>query len=253
MSESSDRGSAYALKHARVGDIVTLRCVPREAAVAGVSDQCVSVRWPWNEIDPDSMTQWNGLRSIPRTPDTPDWDSEPFQVLSPADVIRPQGVCEVAIPDVVAYVAAIDEFPEPLDVGWLPRPSVYLTLVSHGVRVPPHAEEVGFTLDPDGAEPIEAEMIHRPYAFLRDGDEVVDHAGRAWTFSAPWRWTSFDQGPGNAPEWPLNLISRDREADSQGDERVARATSSGTHADEITRWLTHAGLDEAPQIPLPED
>ncbi|MGW4164700.1 hypothetical protein [Streptomyces sp. NPDC004788] len=209
----------------------------------------VAVRWPWNEIDPDSMIQWNGLRAIPRTPDAPGRDEEPFCVVSPAEAIAPQDVCEVGIPRTAAYVVDVEEFPEPLDVGWLPRPRVYVSLVAHGVGISPSAEEIGFTLDPEGAEPVQSELIHRPYAFLRDGDEVADSEGRMWTFSAPWNWEAFDNGPGAAPVWPLQLICRAGEADPQAAETVARATGTGTHGDEIARWLERAGLDEAPQLP----
>ncbi|CAM5708660.1 hypothetical protein [Streptomyces aurantiogriseus] len=249
MGETTGRAGVGALAGVRTGDIVTLRCSPREAVVAEASAQYVTVQWPWNAIDPNSLMQWNGLRDIPRTPEAPDWDIEPFQVVSPSDAIERHGVCEVGIPETVAYVIHVAEFPEPLDVGWLPRPRTYVSLMAHGVPVPPFAEEIGFTLDPDGDEPIESELIYRPYAFLVDGDEVADSEGRMWRFSVPWNWTAFDDSPGEYPVWPLQLIWRDGGQDPQAAEAVARATSSGAHGDEIARWLARAGLDDAPQLP----
>ncbi|WP_157856486.1 MULTISPECIES: hypothetical protein [Streptomyces] len=249
MGEASDRGSAGALARVRTGDIVSLSCPPREAVVSDLSSRYVSVRWPWNEIDPDSLMQWNGLRSIPRTPDVPDWHNEPFRVTSPNDSFDRHSVCEVGIPGMLAYVVHVAKFSDPLDVGWLPRPHVYVSLVAHGVRIPPSAEEIGFTLDPDGDEPIQSELVYRPYEFLWDGDEVADREGRMWTYSAPWNWVAFDSGSGGFPVWPLQLICRDGEQAPEAAEAVARATSFGAHGDEVARWLERAGIADAPQLP----
>ncbi|MFJ3902917.1 hypothetical protein [Streptomyces sp. NPDC090025] len=221
----------------------------REALVTEVTEESVSMRWPWTEIDPQSMMRWNGVRVIPRTPNAPDWNEEPFCVTSPDTLLAPGRMCEVGIPGTAAYVVDVDEFPEPLDVGWTPRPHVYVSLVAQGVAISPWAEEIGFTLDPAGAEPIESELVHRPYAFLEDGDEVADAEGRVWAFSVPWNWEPFDKGPGEAPRWPLRLVCRAGSEAPQDAEAVVRATASGAHGDEVARWLRAAGLDEAPDLP----
>ncbi|MEU0086824.1 hypothetical protein [Streptomyces sp. NPDC006274] len=120
----------------------------------------------------------------------------------------------------------------------------------HGVGIPAHAVEFGFGLDPDGFEPLDVKLIHRPYGFLQDGDEVVGQEGRVWAFSAPWKWTAFDEGPGESPEWPLRLIFRGgKEAEAQDLEEIAGATISGSHSGEIAKWMECAGLDAKPELP----
>ncbi|MEU4064369.1 hypothetical protein AB0F25_18460 [Streptomyces wedmorensis] len=251
MGETPDRGGAGGLDRVRAGDIVSLRCASREAVVADVSPHYVSVRWPWNEVDPNSFMQWNGLRAIPRTSDAPDWRNEPFRVTSSSEPLERQDMCEVGIPEMVAYVVHVAKFSDPLDVGWLPRPRIYVSLVAHGVQISPSAEEIGFTLDPDGDEQIQAELVYRPYAFLQDGDEVADCEGRVWEYSAPWNWVAFDNGPGEFPLWPLQLICRDGGQALQAAEVVARATSSGAHGDEVAYWLESAGIVDLPKLPPP--
>jgi hypothetical protein len=249
MGEAVDRVSVGALASVRTGDLVVIKCAAREAEVTGLSADYVSVRWPWNRIDPDSQMQWNGSRAIPRNADAEGWEDEPFQVLSPQPSLEVGGVCDVGIPETVAYVVHVENFSDPLDVGWLPRPHTLVSLVSHGATIFPYAEEVGFTLDPDGEEPIESDIVFRPYGFLEPGDEVADSEGRLWTYSLPWNWTPFDGGPGAHPVWPLQLICRNGEQAPHAVESVARATSVGVHEDEIARWLELSGLAEAPQLP----
>ncbi|MGQ4360744.1 hypothetical protein [Streptomyces sp. SAS_272] len=249
MGKESTPGGADALASARTGDVVLITCPSREAVVADISAQYVSVRWPWNQIDPESMMQWNGLRAIPLAPDARDWSDEPFQVTTPPSSLHRGGVCEVGIPDTVAYVVHVAQFSEPLDVGWFPRPNAYVSLVAHGVKIFPDMEEIGFTLDPDGEEPIESQLICRPYAFLEDGDEVADSEGRMWKYRAPWNWTPFDNGPGAFPVWPLHLACRNGEENPDASANVAHATRSGGHGREIARWLECAGLAEVPRLP----
>jgi hypothetical protein len=249
MGKESTRGSADALASARTGDVVLIKCPSREAVVEDISAQYVSIRWPWNQVDPESATQWNGLRAVPLNPEARDWSNEPFRVTSSPRPLDRGGVCEVGIPDAVAYVVHVDEFSDPMDVGWLPRPSAYVSLVAYGVKILPDMEEIGFTLDPDGEEPIESQLICRPYSFLEDGDEVADSEKRMWKYSVPWNWTPFDNGPGAFPVWPLELVCRDGEEDSEAAGNVAHATRSGSHGDEIARWLECTGLAEVPRLP----
>ncbi|MFF7177633.1 hypothetical protein [Streptomyces sp. NPDC008121] len=249
MGSAVDRGRAGVLASVRAGDVVVMECPAQTVEVTGLSAEYVSVRWPWNRIDPESQMQWNGSRAIPRNAGDEGWDEEPFQIVSSDSSLEVGGYCELGMPATVAYVVHVERFSDPLDVGWLPRPHAYVSLVSHGVSFPPHAEEIGFTVDPNGEEPIESALVFRPYAFLESGDEVADSEGRLWTYSAPWKWVPFDGRPGEYPAWPLQLICRDGGQVPHAAQSIARATSVGVHDDEMARWLRAAGLAEVPQLP----
>ncbi len=75
------------------------------------------------------------------------------------------------------------------------------------------------------------------------GDEVADAAGRAWRFDAPWDWHPFDGQEPSEPAWPLSLLTRDGQPDDAAATVVARATRSGSHEQELARWVELARPD----------
>jgi hypothetical protein len=101
----------------------------------------------------------------------------------------------------------------------------------------PDREEQGYEIDPEDDIPIAFDLLFRPYACLVAGDEVADAAGRAWRFDAPWDWHPFDGGEPQEPIWPLTLLTRGGCADAAAATAVADATKTGSHQQELARWV----------------
>ncbi|QKG18368.1 hypothetical protein [Actinomadura verrucosospora] len=134
------------------------------------------------------------------------------------------------------HVMSVDHFDPPLEIGRLPRSRRNLVLLRYGESEDPDAEYQGFCIDPDDDQPITAELLFRPYAFLCADDEPADSAGRGWRFIAPWHWSPFDGGTGT-PVWPLALLHR--EGAEPADDSIGAVTaeiSTGSHADELAHW-----------------
>ncbi|MEW1639507.1 hypothetical protein AB0469_36305 [Streptomyces sp. NPDC093801] len=110
-----------------------------------------------------------------------------------------------------------------------------------------HLDGSGYGIHPGDGIPFTFDLLMRPYAFLRAGDEVAD-AGRAWRFDGPWDWTAFDGEPAGAgPEWPLVLLTRTGTPCSVEDAAaVAAGTASGSHRQTIRDWTS---VTEAPPTP----
>ncbi|OIJ68046.1 hypothetical protein WN71_009595 [Streptomyces mangrovisoli] len=220
----------------RPGDVVRLECPFTEASVTGVSRSHVSVRWPWNAVDPEAHSYaWNGDYALP-LPSDQDWDRSYFRTEPAEATLRAGDACRVGIPPTVVHIASVYHFDPPLVTGLLPRPACYLELLPQGEAHDPELEDQGTTLDPAGEEPISIELVFRPYAFLEEGDEVVDRDGRAWRFDGPWDWHPYDGAEPASPTWPLTLLTRDGEPTPQAVAATDLATESGSHAAERDRW-----------------
>ncbi|MFI1523865.1 hypothetical protein [Kitasatospora cineracea] len=221
----------------RAGDVLRMGCPFTEVTVTGVSWSDVSVRWPWWEIDvaADGL-EWNGDVALPTSADY-DWESEYFRTRPAEDTLKAGDRCLVGIPPTVVHVLAVRHFDPPLETGWLPRPATYLDVLRQGESHDARLEEQGYEIDPAGGVPFRLELLFRPFAFLETGDEVVDRDGRAWKFDAPWCWDAFDGGQPNTPSWPLALLFRNGEPTPEAVAAVAEATSTGSHADEVNRWV----------------
>lgn len=143
----------------------------------------------------------------------------------------------MGIPPTVVHVLAIHRFDPPLETGWLPRPASCIDVLRQGESYDARIGEQGYQIDPVGGEPIQLELLFRPFAFLETGDEVVDRDGRAWKFEAPWCWHPFDGGQPSTPAWPLGLIFREGEPTAEAVAAVAAATATGRHVDELAQWV----------------
>ncbi|MGW5679262.1 hypothetical protein ACWEV4_29985 [Streptomyces sp. NPDC003860] len=220
----------------RAGDVLTLECPFTETTVASVSRFYVSVRWPWNDVDPEAHgVCWNGETALP-TPEAFDWDRSNFRT-APAEVdLKTGDTCLVGIEPTVVHVASVHHFDPPLVTGMLPRPACYLEILQQGEVHDPELEDQGHALDPDGGEPIRIELLFRPYAFLEAGDEVADHDGRAWRFDGPWNWHPYDGQKPTTPVWPLELLSRNGDPTPEDTAAVAQQTETGSHEEELRRW-----------------
>ncbi|MFG2630373.1 hypothetical protein [Streptomyces sp. NPDC048473] len=233
-SEEDRQGTGSRDARFRPNDVLELECPFTETTVTDVSRFYVSVRWPWLEVDPRAENiRWNGQRALP-TPEAHDWEIFRTQ---PAEVtLKSDDICLVGIPPTVVHVLAVDHFDPPLVTGMLPRPESYLEVLRQGETHDPEFEDQGYALDPAGGEPIRIELLFRPYAFLEPGDEVADQNRRAWRFDAAWEWHPFDKAQPSAPAWPLALLSRNGEPTPEEAAVVARATTAGSHAEELERW-----------------
>ncbi|WP_145911251.1 hypothetical protein [Kitasatospora viridis] len=227
----------------RAGDVLLLECPFTATTVTKVGPHYLSVRWPWLVVDPavDSI-RWNGDFAI-ALPGSLDWGRLHYGCEPPVQELRAGDACRVGLAPTVVHVLRVDHFDPPLETGMLPRPACYVTLLAQGEAEQPEDEDQGFPIDPAGGEPLRLDLLLRPYAFLEPGDELADRAGRAWRFDAAWEWHAFDGaepgGDDGQPAWPLVLLTRGGAPvlpQSEPAEAVARATASGSHAEQLARW-----------------
>ncbi|MET8753968.1 hypothetical protein ABZW32_28295 [Streptomyces sp. NPDC004667] len=243
----------------RVGDVLSVACPFTPARVErGVTWDHVSVRWPWWEIDTGSeFLHWNGIVALGvegngRT--SPEVETELFRTEAPPGQLRAGDTCRVGVPPTVVHVTAVDHHaPPPPETGWLPRPRLTVSVLRRGLSYREFPEEshldgTGYPIHPGDGIPFTFELLMRPYAWLRAGDEVADAAGRAWRFDGPWDWAAFDGGPADAgPRWPLVLLTRGGTPCSVEDaEAVATGTASGSHRMAVRDWMS---LTEASPTP----
>ncbi|MEU8248428.1 hypothetical protein [Nonomuraea sp. NPDC048916] len=219
-----------------IGDAVQLSCDTVLVPILDISGDYITTRLPWYQVDPASEFGWDGTRRLPRNPDAGEWLATPFRFQEDPTSFVPGETRPLSIQGIVAYVARVEHFDQPLDVGWLPRPTVSSALLLQGNVPVPFAEDQGFSYNLPGDEFMNVELLFRPYAFLEEGDVILDARGLTWRFSRPWLW-EMEGGSGNdAPEWPLTLRSPINPSSSSRRRRISQATRTGSHVDELTRW-----------------
>ncbi|SDN75150.1 hypothetical protein [Actinacidiphila guanduensis] len=138
----------------QVGEPLTLACEPADARVATVWGRYIFIEWPWRQIDPESRVRWNGQVALPREADSGEWANTPWRVEPAADELAVGDSCRVGIPRTRVVVRAVRIYRPAKDVGWLPRPTVALSVVPFGDC--DGDEEAGYLVHVDGAEPITA-------------------------------------------------------------------------------------------------
>jgi hypothetical protein len=136
----------------RVGESLTLACEPADARVASMSTQYVFVEWPWREADPESRARWNGQVALPRSADSREWLNTPWRIEPAVSELEVGDLCLVGIPATSVIVRAVRNYVPAKDVGWLPRPTLGLSVVPAGDYE--DDEEAGYIVYLDGAEPI---------------------------------------------------------------------------------------------------
>lgn len=222
----------------RVGDVLLVSCPYTDARVARLTRQEVVVEWPWWEVDPEcDWIEWNGQVALAGDPASYDWDLELFRTEPPPRHLEVGAVCKVGIPPTVVHVMSVERMDPPLETGRLPRPGTQVMVLRTGQSHDPDLEWQGYEIAPDDGIPIALDLLFRPYACLVAGDEVADAVGRAWRFDAPWDWHPFDGQEPSEPAWPLSLLTRDGRPDDAAATVVARATRSGSHEQELARWV----------------
>jgi hypothetical protein len=217
--------------------VLRISCPFTDTAVTHVARSYVSVRWPWNQIDLDAdHIRWNGSRAIATDPSSFDALNDLFTLEPGPSALNDGDACRVGIAPTVVHVIDVTHFDPPLVTGWLPRPRRLLTVLKAGQSEEPGFDDQGLSIDPDGEEPFEIDLLLRPYDFLEIGDEVADASGRAWNFLGPWNWQPFDGASGIVPTWPLALLHRPGSVNGTAEVRVAEATASGSHTAVLSRW-----------------
>lgn len=150
-------------------------------------------------------------------------------------------------------MTAVDHHDPPLETVWLPHPAQTVSVLRRGLssRDFPdgsHLDGSGYTLHPGDGIPFSYELLMRPYASLRVGDEFADTVGRAWRFGEPRNWTAFDgESVGAGPEWPLVLLTRaGTPCSAEGAKAVATSTASGSHQETVREWVSLTAVSPAP-------
>lgn len=260
-------GAGRLLVPFRPGDVLRISEPFVETTVTNADETMVVLRWPWRRVDPASQYGWMGGESAFLFREL---HKSLYRTDPPMRQLRPGQRCRVGIPPTLFHLASIWLLDEPLDRGWLPRPSGWLIVLPVGATFDPTDREAGIgvpliaALDPDGrptpgvevAEPIRTELVYRPYAFLDDGEVVTDASGRTWRFEVPFWWQELDDPVTGtwltprwigAPRWPLTLAPGITEPDPKRGGDVAAATAAGSHADEVARWQR---LTRAEPVPI---
>ncbi|MFF0723376.1 hypothetical protein [Streptomyces sp. NPDC004134] len=235
----------------RVGDVLSVACPFTPTRVErGVKWDLIAVRWPWWEVDAGSESgRWNGGAALGVDGGGyagPEVECELFRTDPPPEHLKAGDTCRIGVPPTVVHVTAVDPYDPPRVTGWLPRPTLAVTVLRHGLsyREYPddsHLDGSGYRIHPEGI-PFTFELLMRPYASLQPDDEVADAAGRAWRFAGPWHWTPFDGEPaGPGPEWPLTLLARAGTPRSGADaeaQAVAGSTATGSHQETVRDWMS---------------
>ncbi|MGV9291538.1 hypothetical protein [Streptomyces sp. NPDC003719] len=209
----------------------------------------IAVRRPWWDIDSGSdFIHWNGVVALGVAGDErsePEVRAELFRTDPPPERLTAGDVCRVGVPPTTVHVTAVDHHDPPLETGWLPRPRLTVSMLRRGLSCrefpgESHLDGTGYCLHPGDGIPFTFDLLLRPYACLRPGDEVADAVGRAWRFDGPWDWTAFDGEPAGAgPEWPLVMLTRAGTPCTAEDARaVAASTASGSHQRTVRDWMS---------------
>ncbi|MFD4874670.1 hypothetical protein ACFWOB_15105 [Streptomyces sp. NPDC058420] len=140
----------------QVGDHLSLECAPSDAEVSKIAGRYAFIAWPWREVDSRSQHRWNGQVAFPRSSDSFEWLNTPWRIEPDVGMLEEGDVCMVGIPPTRVIVRAVRSYDPAKDLGWLPRPSVGLSVVPVGDFE--DDDEAGYMIYPNGAEPI---IIHQ--------------------------------------------------------------------------------------------
>lgn len=243
-------GTARTTPYLRVGDVLRITCPFTATHVTHTTSDHITVKWPWWASDPDcDWIEWNGQVALAGNPRGHDWETELFRTDPPPENLSPGVPCRVGIPPTIVHVIEIGRFDPPMETGRLPRPQTLIVVLRAGTSFDPEREDQGYDLDPDDDIPLSVEHVHRPYDFLELGDEIADADGRAWHFQGPWDWHPFDRSEPHRPAWPLTLLTRQGRPDDLAAETIRRATTTGSHEQQIGLWTKLTRAQPVPTSP----
>ena len=141
----------------QAGDHLLLECAPVDAEVSKVAGSYAFIEWPWREVDMESRLRWNGQVAFPRSSDSFEWLNTPWRIEPDVEMLEEGDACMVGISPTRVIVRAVHQFDPAKDLGWLPRPSVGLSVVPVGDFE--GDDEAGYMIYLDGAEPIIVQQI----------------------------------------------------------------------------------------------
>lgn len=228
------------------GDVLKISCPPATAHVEGFGTDTVHLTWPWTAAGAEPTA-----RAVPFDPSDPArtgelWRYDP----APSPDLKVGDSITISIPDTVVHVAWAGDAPGD-------RSQPHAGVLRYGVQDTDAVRRDNklISLYLDGPEPLTIELVHRPYPFLQDHDEVTDPAGRVWSFFKPVGWYEHGgalrpTGPTRAtegPAWPLRLTGRPSSFEPTEAEAAAvwAATVAGSHADELAAWQHASGTTPA--------
>lgn len=240
------------------GDVVRISCPPAEAEVVELATGAVIVRWPWP--DPEFDTDEDaGLLAVftdraKRTATLWRYDPDPAdRQLAVGDRIQ------VSIPGCVVNVNYTDVHfhPAPSSIDQIAAGTfssdgydeVRMGVLPYGVsecRATVENPDQRIMVGLYGPEPVTVRLVHRPYAWLVDGDQVLDPEANRWSFYKPLSWVELGNAepgaPLQAPQWPLHLVERYSATPTAEEQAAVTAGSAtGSHDDEVSGWRAASG------------
>ena len=233
----------------RAGDVVRVGCAFAETTVLAENEANIVIGWPW--CDPSDRFHRRGFARDPSSR-----TESPFEVEPDAQGLHTGDGCRIGITHTDVYATRV--------TATIPRNATtdHLILGYQPLGESPiggFAEDLR-SLDPY-EDPVEVSLIHRAYAFMRPGDQVLDATGTVLWFHPPvvflavYAAESLDDArewpSASAPVWPLVLRERDgTTANAAAAEEVRAATTTGCHDGELERWEAAAGVTLPPEWDL---
>lgn len=138
----------------RPGDNLRLSAEPTRTEVSRLDSRYYFLRSSWAEVDTNSSYRWSGSFALPRHDESYEWGNTPWRLVE-----EPPGVgsiCLIYVPPTRVTVRGLRQHRPPLDVGWLPRPSLTVHVC------PDHLLDVdgaGYELSFLSNEPIKIERL----------------------------------------------------------------------------------------------
>jgi hypothetical protein len=237
------------------GDVLVVACEAQEAEVVHVDDDTVVLEWPWVDRAAGDRRVALLVDAAHRDHSWSLWrfDPDPAQISDTGCRVR------VSVPPTVVH-ACYDEVVLTADERSSRQPppdhAIAVAVLPHGVSecraTTDGPVDQRILLYPWGPEPFTMALVHRPYPWLQDGDEVLDSTGGRWAFYKPLWWVGVDDQradtkPLAAPMWPLSLVERHGSPPSESAAlAVAAGTATGSHDQEVEAWRAASGADLIP-------
>jgi hypothetical protein len=137
----------------KVGEQIVISCEPVDTEVLKKLGDHYCVKWPWGAVDQQSRFRWDGSMAFPVDDESFEWQNTPWRLEPDPSELVVGASCMVGIPPTRVVVQDVENFDPPRDLGWLPRPTLGLAVVSAG-QYQDHPD-AGYMLYLDGPEPIE--------------------------------------------------------------------------------------------------